>query len=123
MSQENNRMSIAHLLFFYKGRIDRKIYWLSCFIGFIVLSILGFLEPIVGENIVVPLVFPILYIFLPLTIKRLHDTNRSRDWVFWIFVPIVLIVVLCLPGTPGPNQYGESANIGKRKTCKHLTNT
>ena len=103
-------MRIAHLLFFYRGRIDRKTYWLSCFIGFIVLSILAHIEPIVGENIVVPLLFSILYIFLPLTVKRLHDTNRSREWVFWIFVPIVLIVVLCLPGTRGSNQYGKSAS-------------
>ncbi len=60
-----------------------------------------------------------------------YDTNVLISGMIWGGIPYRCIelaqqdaiVVLCLPGTPGPNQYGESANIGKRKTCKHLTNT
>ncbi len=64
-----------------------------------------------------------LGIFIPsiaVTIRRLHDRDMSGWWYggLWIagFIPLVnilaifgylaLLVVLCLPGTEGPNRYG-----------------
>jgi uncharacterized membrane protein YhaH (DUF805 family) len=43
-------------------------------------------------------------------VRRLHDTDRS-GWWYWISVVpfvggIILIVLLVLESTPGPNQYG-----------------
>ena len=42
--------------------------------------------------------------------RRLHDIGRSAWWLLIALVPlaggIVLLVFACLPGTPGPNQYG-----------------
>ena len=47
---------------------------------------------------------------LSLTIRRLHDTDRSGFWYFIAFVPfiggIVLLVFTLLQGTPGPNRFG-----------------
>ena len=47
---------------------------------------------------------------LPLTIRRLHDTDRSGWWVLIALVPfvgwIVLLVFACLAPTPGPNRFG-----------------
>ncbi|WP_369373720.1 DUF805 domain-containing protein [Promicromonospora sp. Populi] len=47
---------------------------------------------------------------LGVTVRRLHDTDRSGFWVFLALVPIVggiiLIVWEATEGTPGPNQYG-----------------
>ena len=54
----------------------------------------------------------VLVLFLPrlaLTVRRLHDGNRSGWWIFISFVPfgsIVLLVFMIMAGTPGPNQYG-----------------
>ncbi len=50
-------------------------------------------------------------------VRRLHDRNMSGWWLLGIyilsFIPvigfiasIVLIVILALPGTPGPNRFG-----------------
>ena len=45
--------------------------------------------------------------------RRLHDTDRSGWWQLLYFLcccivgPIVIIVFWCLPGTPGPNRFGE----------------
>lgn len=44
------------------------------------------------------------------SVRRLHDTDRSGFWYFLHFVPfvgtIILIVWQAGAGTPGPNQYG-----------------
>ena len=55
-----------------------------------------------------------LVLFLPslgLSIRRLHDTGRSGWWLLIDFVPfigaVVLLIFFCLPGTSGPNKYGD----------------
>ncbi len=53
-----------------------------------------------------------LALFLPrlaLTIRRLHDIDRSGWWFLIGLVPggsIVLLVFTVMPSTPGPNTYG-----------------
>lgn len=48
---------------------------------------------------------------LAVSIRRLHDTNRTGWWVLIGLIPLlgalVLIVFNVLDGTPGPNKYGE----------------
>lgn len=46
---------------------------------------------------------------LALTVRRLHDTDRSGWWVLISLVPfggIVLLVFACTEGTRGPNMFG-----------------
>jgi uncharacterized membrane protein YhaH (DUF805 family) len=48
---------------------------------------------------------------LAVTVRRLHDTNRSGWWYLLAFVPfgsLVVLVFTILEGTPGPNNYGPS---------------
>lgn len=52
--------------------------------------------------------------FLPtvaLSIRRLHDTDRSGWWLLIVLLPvvgiIVLIVFFILPSTKGPNRFGS----------------
>jgi uncharacterized membrane protein YhaH (DUF805 family) len=48
---------------------------------------------------------------LAVSIRRLHDTNRSGWWSLLSFVPLVGAIMLIVwwieQGTPGPNQYGD----------------
>jgi uncharacterized membrane protein YhaH (DUF805 family) len=48
---------------------------------------------------------------LAVSIRRLHDTNRTAWWILLALIPflgaLVLIVFYVLDGTPGPNKYGE----------------
>jgi uncharacterized membrane protein YhaH (DUF805 family) len=55
----------------------------------------------------------ILVTFIPslaVTVRRLHDQDKSGWWVLINFVPyiggIVLLVLMCLDGTRGPNRFG-----------------
>lgn len=47
---------------------------------------------------------------LGVTVRRLHDTDRSGFWIFLGLVPVVggiiLIVWEATAGTPGPNRFG-----------------
>ena len=45
---------------------------------------------------------------IAVTVRRLHDTDRSGWWCLLMLVPIVGLVVLVfllLPGTPGNNRF------------------
>lgn len=60
-----------------------------------------------------------LFLFIPalaVTIRRLHDTDRSGWWIFISLVPligfIVLLVFWCSEGTRGPNRFGPDPKGG-----------
>ncbi|HEX7709985.1 MAG TPA: DUF805 domain-containing protein [Sphingomonadaceae bacterium] len=47
---------------------------------------------------------------IAVTVRRLHDTDRSGWWWFIQLIPligaIVMLVFMLLDGTPGPNRFG-----------------
>jgi len=53
---------------------------------------------------------------LAVTVRRLHDTNRSGWWLLLAFVPVggaILLLVFCaLDSQPGENQYGPNPKQG-----------
>ncbi|WP_050761434.1 DUF805 domain-containing protein [Jannaschia sp. CCS1] len=61
---------------------------------------------------------------LAVTIRRLHDTDRSGAWYFIQLVPLIgfiwFLVLMCLPGTYGTNRFGgDSAPDRKQPTPAH----
>jgi uncharacterized membrane protein YhaH (DUF805 family) len=57
--------------------------------------------------------------FLPslaVTVRRLHDQDKTGWFYFISFIPyvgpLVLLVFMFLDGTPGPNQYGDDPKGG-----------
>ena len=48
---------------------------------------------------------------IAVSVRRLHDTDRSGGWWFLGFIccigTIILIVFYVQPSTPGPNRFGE----------------
>lgn len=100
----------------FSGRATRPEYWFA--VLFLILSILGtaILDGVLfGSS---PGVTPISWLwqlatFLPsvaVTVRRLHDTDRSGWNYLWVFLPIIgailLIVFCCQRGTAGANRYG-----------------
>lgn len=46
---------------------------------------------------------------LAVTVRRLHDTDRSGWWILLGLIPpavVILLVFFLLPGTSGPNRFG-----------------
>lgn len=114
MSQEHSYMSLAQLLFSYKGRINRVTYGLYWFIYIAIVFVTIAVENVAGQNIAILLHTLFIYTAIPATVKRLHDTNKSGREMFWLIVPLAGIIYIFflswVPGTSGPNAYGESTS-------------
>ncbi|MFO3704003.1 DUF805 domain-containing protein [Xanthomonas codiaei] len=112
----------------FQGRSRRKEYWMFMLLQVIVLAVLGTLFAIavavmgndggpgplawlVGAVIVI-VVLALIVPSIAVTVRRLHDQNKSGWYYLISFVPyvggLIVLVFMCLEGTPGQNQYGES---------------
>ena len=73
-----------------------------------------FLGLLVSELLFIILAIFALAVILPalaVTVRRLHDTNRSGWWILVNLIPyvggLVLLVLCAFAGTSGPNRYGD----------------
>ena len=98
----------------FSGRARRMEYWMFTLFNVIISFALGFIEGILGGPGILGLIYGLAVLIpgIAVTIRRLHDTDRSGWWLLIIFVPIigalVLLVFMILEGTPGENQYGPN---------------
>jgi uncharacterized membrane protein YhaH (DUF805 family) len=102
----------------FDGRARRKEYWFFVLFNIIFTTVLSFLDGMFGtfdleSGYGVLSGIYILAVFIPglaVTIRRLHDTDRSGWWWLICFIPllgaIVLLVFMVIDGTSGQNQYG-----------------
>jgi uncharacterized membrane protein YhaH (DUF805 family) len=98
----------------FSGRSRRKEYWMFFLFNIIIAVVLGIIEGILGIAGVISGLY-CLAILLPgiaVTIRRLHDTDRSGWWILVGLVPIigglVLLFFMIQDGKPGENQYGPN---------------
>ncbi len=110
------------LLFGLKGRASRQSYWLAytlliCLNAAIVGQLFGGEEASfsrIAETVGPLIILATIYSNLAVTVKRLHDVGYSGFLSIAMFVPIVNLVftiwVGILPGTAGPNAYGDVAD-------------
>ena len=98
----------------FDGRARRTEYWMFALFNIIIVAVLLILAVVTKSPIFYILyVLYLLAVLLPalgVLVRRLHDQGKSGAW-FWIsLVPFIggiwLLVLTCIPGTPGPNQYG-----------------
>ncbi len=85
----------------FKGRARRKEYWFFFILSSIFQAILGIIDPTLYVIASIATLIPSLSV----SVRRLHDTNRS-GW--WLLVPIVNLIFLCLDSTQGENRFGAS---------------
>jgi uncharacterized membrane protein YhaH (DUF805 family) len=97
----------------FTGRAARSEYW--WFVLFQALAVvaagildifIGFLQPLVILGLILP--------GIAVTVRRLHDTDRSGWWFLISLVPlvgfVVLLVFLVTRGTDGENRFGAVAD-------------
>ncbi|PWW22887.1 uncharacterized membrane protein YhaH (DUF805 family) [Geodermatophilus normandii] len=128
-----------------RGRIDRRTYWLHYALPLWAASVAaiwadlalgtafyrtsyesyGYYSYSTGTSFAGGL-FTLLVTFalfapsISAAVTRLHDTGRSGWFLLWGLVPIagpivLFVVVGCLPGEPGRNQYDGAAYPGRRE--------
>jgi len=104
-------------MFNYQGRASRSAYWwfaLFQVLAWVGVLILAFIfaavhVPAVSILLYVAAVIGSILVSLSLTVRRLHDSDKSGFWYLIAFVPfggIVLLVFTLLEGTPGQNRFG-----------------
>jgi uncharacterized membrane protein YhaH (DUF805 family) len=109
--------ALFKIYFQFSGRIPRATYWLAS----IPIALLAAVAQIEDEHdwsilLWLAIVWPMLAIYT----KRWHDLNKSGWWTLIILVPLVgpiwaLVECGFLPGTVGPNRFGQTNNkIGRK---------
>lgn len=102
----------------FSGRAVRSEYWYWYLFAAIVLFVFGAIDrmlypgplemgPFSYVNIAV--VLALILPSLAVSVRRLHDIDRTGWWVLigpTVIGTLVLLYWACLPGTPGPNRFG-----------------
>ena len=93
----------------FNGRARRTEYWMFFLFNLIISIVLG----IVGVSVIGTLyTLAVIIPSMAVSVRRLHDTERSGAWLPIAFVPligtIVLLVFMVQDSKPGQNQYGAN---------------
>lgn len=103
----------------FSGRATRQEYWM-----FTLFNIIAFILASIIDSLLFGKLFghygPVYFLYglgvllpsLAVTVRRLHDINKSGWFILVSLIPLVgwiwLLILLVTDGTPGPNKYGES---------------
>lgn len=97
----------------FTGRSRRKEFWMFFLVNAIIATVSSFIEMSLFNSEIVYLVYS-LVVFLPLiavSIRRLHDIDRTGWWLMIAFIPLIGIIILIVfnvtKGTIGENKYGS----------------
>ncbi len=106
----------------FNGRARRKEYWMFVLMNFLIGILIGIVGAIIGETgglISVSLSgLYTLFIFLPywtVTVRRLHDTNKSGWWILINLIPffgqIIMFIFMVIDSDPNENAYGPNPKL------------
>lgn len=102
---------VLRKFYVFRGRARRKEYWMFTLISSLIYLALLFADDFAGNEI--PSLGFSLLILLPslaVTVRRLHDIDRSGWWALVGVLPCVGLIFMLIwaatEGTPGQNRYG-----------------
>jgi uncharacterized membrane protein YhaH (DUF805 family) len=90
----------------FSGRASLEAFWMFFLVNCLISVVFVVLEIVFQSTWKIEALYSLL-VFLPmlsLTVRRLHDTNRSTWWLLVVLVPaigmVILLVLLALPSEP-----------------------
>ncbi|MGR5236331.1 DUF805 domain-containing protein [Vibrio alfacsensis] len=104
----------------FSGRARRQEYWYFTLVNILVNLVMNIIDRILGnvfqiDNFGLFGVLYALFILIPslaVTVRRLHDTDRTGWWVLIAIIPIigflVMLYFLVQDSEEGTNQYGDN---------------
>lgn len=100
----------------FNGRARRKEFWMFVLINICISIAVGIVAAIIHLRALHVLYsLAVLVPCLAVSVRRLHDTNRSGWWLLLALIPligaIVLIVFYAQDSDPGENQFGPNPKI------------
>ena len=94
----------------FNGRASRSEYWFWTLFAVLVTIVAQIIDMVIGMPITYPIVgLGLLLPGLAVSVRRLHDLDRTGWWmliVLTVIGGILLLIWDCMQGTNGPNQYG-----------------
>lgn len=118
----------------FNGRARRMEYWVFSLINSLIMMIpiaIGFMITLIISNdyyynqspIIIGVIVAVLYAlatFIPslaVTVRRLHDSDKSGFAYLFVLIPfvggLILFILLLLDGSPGSNKYGQNPKSNK----------
>lgn len=98
----------------FSGRASRSEYWWFVLASLLVIIVAAVIDGATGSVVVTLLAY--LFIIIPglaVSVRRLHDTNRSGWYLLLNFIPLVGTILLFIwsvtPGDKKANQYGPAS--------------
>ena len=120
-------MTLTQLLFSFKGRINRKPWWLASLGAGFTASVLTALLEAAAQSSGETIINPVTHTFEPtgilglaisvvglvnawiafaLSVKRLHDRDRTGWWLAWQLLMIAVAVILIIVAIAVPKEHG-----------------
>ena len=109
----------------FSGRARRMEYWMFWVLNIIVSVVAAIIDLVLGTSTIIGGAagaasalagLALLIPGLAVTVRRLHDTDKSGWWFFIILIPligfIVLLVFMFQSGASGDNKYGSNPKEG-----------
>ncbi|TVQ71104.1 MAG: DUF805 domain-containing protein [Balneolaceae bacterium] len=97
----------------FGGRSRRTEFWSFVLFHLIILIVLRIIDGFAGTSVMISTIY-VLGVLLPMiavSVRRLHDTDRSGWWLLAVFFPFLGVIVLLLfmaqDSDPKSNQYGS----------------
>ncbi len=98
----------------FSGRAQRSEYWYFVLFNVIISLVAGAIDAMIGEANIISTIYMLAVLIpsLAVTVRRLHDTDRSGWWTLISLVPlvgfIVLIVFCAQDSDAGTNRFGPN---------------
>ena len=104
----------------FSGRARRKEYWYFSLFNLLITIVLAVIDGMTGTLIAEANIgllggiyaLAILIPFLAVSVRRLHDTDRSGWWLLINLIPLIGVIVFTVftlqDSKPGENQYGSN---------------
>ena len=114
----------------FSGRARRKEYWMFFLFNLIAGLVIGLIDRLLGTQYpvsfrtvvvnygVISSIYSLLMILpgLAVTVRRLHDVDKSGGWIFISLVPAIggiwLLILMLIEGTKGANRFGSVPKAG-----------
>lgn len=102
----------------FAGRARRKEYWMFGLIHTLIIFALRYPHPFTAtidperhlDQIRMLYLFATFIPFVAVSVRRLHDTNRSGWWCLLVLIPLIgfipALIFMTEAGQPGDNRFG-----------------
>lgn len=98
----------------FSGRARRQEFWMFVLFNCLASVALGVVDGILGTNGGLGGLYSLAVLIpsLAVSVRRLHDTDRSGWWILVNIIPligcIIYLVFLCSDSKPGENRFGAN---------------